>query len=289
MGAGASLNDEILAGEEGTHARRFFCHECHQMTRSDDNITVCGACGSSFVEEMESRSDALSRIRQSGRDHPRDGEDLNQDQTRRLANAAIMLRLLESQLQSELEAIQSTYHEAKEKAEGCLSPMMKKKLRRPTLDVDTFCNQPVCPICSDDFKVGSKVLQLPCGHIFHEDCAIPWLDMKKTCPICRYLLTNDIPSISDLEKNFSAQELLKMLEQEKKEELAEKDKENGEEDSSDEIDKDDAKKPSNETEGVEHLNKTRLAKDLVEVMGAATSFPGKGQRSRTPGGDARPS
>jgi hypothetical protein len=281
MGAGASLNDELLAGEEGTHARRFFCHECHQITRSEDYIMACGACNSSFIEEMETRSDAVSRVRQNARDDSRGDGDLNQEQTRRLANAAIMLRLLERQLQSELETVQSAYHEAreKEKEEQCLSPMMKLKLRRPKLDTDTYCNQPICPICSDDFAVGSDVLQLPCGHIFHEDCAIPWLDTKKTCPICRYLLTNDVPSISDLEKNFSAQELSNMLEQEKKEETAEKNKDKDTDTGAsgaaeeDKVEKEepstgDTKGPKlDESGGVEHLNKTRLARELVEVMG----------------------
>ena len=141
-----------------------------------------------------------------------------------------MLRLLERQLQDELETIQSMYRESREKEQEavCLSPMMKKKLRRPILDKDTYCNQPICPICSDDFAVGSNVLQLPCGHIFHEDCAIPWLDVKKTCPICRYMLTNDVPSVVDLERAFSAEELSKMLEQEKREELADNEKEKDE-------------------------------------------------------------
>ena len=34
--------------------------------------------------------------------------------------------------------------------------------------------------------------QLPCSHLFHENCVFPWLEMKQTCPICRLELDNDV-------------------------------------------------------------------------------------------------
>jgi hypothetical protein len=58
-------------------------------------------------------------------------------------------------------------------------------------DVD---NELCCAICRDKFKLGDKVIKLPCNdpHFFHynsdpELCngILPWLKNNNTCPICR--------------------------------------------------------------------------------------------------------
>ncbi|KAG0742071.1 hypothetical protein G6F57_010151 [Rhizopus arrhizus] len=42
-----------------------------------------------------------------------------------------------------------------------------------------------CAVCKDAFDVTEKVIQLPCEHIFHDDCIKPWLKLNSTCPVCR--------------------------------------------------------------------------------------------------------
>jgi len=36
--------------------------------------------------------------------------------------------------------------------------------------------------------LGEKIRKLPCKHIFHDKCILPWLDMNSTCPNCRFNL-----------------------------------------------------------------------------------------------------
>ncbi|KAG0292128.1 hypothetical protein BGZ98_002712 [Dissophora globulifera] len=43
-----------------------------------------------------------------------------------------------------------------------------------------------CSVCKDEFAKEDTLLQLPCKHIFHEDCIKPWLKVSGTCPTCRY-------------------------------------------------------------------------------------------------------
>ena len=39
------------------------------------------------------------------------------------------------------------------------------------LDVDG------CTVCKDAFKVPDRLRRLPCNHLFHESCIIPWLKL----------------------------------------------------------------------------------------------------------------
>ena len=38
-----------------------------------------------------------------------------------------------------------------------------------------------CVVCQEDnFELGESVTRLPCGHYFHRDCIVPWLEQNNT-------------------------------------------------------------------------------------------------------------
>ncbi|XP_064391295.1 E3 ubiquitin-protein ligase RNF126-B-like [Halichondria panicea] len=49
-----------------------------------------------------------------------------------------------------------------------------------------FCKS--CSVCKEDFPNGENLLQLPCTHLYHKDCILPWLKLHDTCPTCRFHL-----------------------------------------------------------------------------------------------------
>ncbi|XP_077542237.1 E3 ubiquitin-protein ligase RNF181-like isoform X1 [Haemaphysalis longicornis] len=55
-----------------------------------------------------------------------------------------------------------------------------------------------CPICLKEFGHEEIVTEMPCCHIFHDDCILPWLQVVNTCPVCRHELPTDDPNYEAL-------------------------------------------------------------------------------------------
>lgn len=46
-----------------------------------------------------------------------------------------------------------------------------------------FCSPTLgaeCSVCKEQFTVGEELLKLPCSHLYHNDCVIPWLKLVGT-------------------------------------------------------------------------------------------------------------
>eukprot|EP01041_Mallomonas_annulata_P005206 gene5206-10421_t len=191
MGAGASFENAPNEAD----LSRYFCHSCRRIfAMSTAPIGMhCPYCQSSFLEEFGGRG--------SSRINARDLRlGLSDEQARRLNNAATLLQILEAQLREELSNLQNAFMEAEARKSQPLTRAMLDNLKSTNLNVDMLCDQPSCPICSEDYVLGEVVTKLPCTHVFHRTCVLPWLEMKRTCPICRFELTDSIPTMQDLLK-----------------------------------------------------------------------------------------
>ncbi|NWZ17711.1 RN115 ligase, partial [Agelaius phoeniceus] len=49
-----------------------------------------------------------------------------------------------------------------------------------------------CPVCKEDYALAEQVRQLPCNHVFHSSCIVPWLELHDTCPVCRKSLKGEL-------------------------------------------------------------------------------------------------
>ncbi|EDO29210.1 predicted protein, partial [Nematostella vectensis] len=66
-----------------------------------------------------------------------------------------------------------------------------------------------CPICLGDYEKGESTKQMPCDHLFHPGCILPWLEKTNSCPVCRHELPTDNEAYEELRE-------LKVTEKERK-------------------------------------------------------------------------
>eukprot|EP01018_Ginkgo_biloba_P037759 Gb_06048 [translate_table: standard] len=61
----------------------------------------------------------------------------------------------------------------------------------------------LCAICKEVVILGEAAKQLPCLHLYHPDCILPWLSTRNSCPICRFELPTDDPDYEEQKGNAS--------------------------------------------------------------------------------------
>ena len=107
--------------------------------------------------------------------------------------------------------LDASFHDQGNTNKTC-SASFVDKLEKVIITNEEVHNNLCCAICQDPFKLGEKVIKLPCKdpHFFHfeaqeEHCGgiLPWLKNHNSCPICRQEFPEQEPDdIPVPEENF---------------------------------------------------------------------------------------
>lgn len=63
----------------------------------------------------------------------------------------------------------------------------------PTIEIVSshVSNDLQCAVCHESFEIGSEAREMPCKHLYHGDCILPWLSIRNSCPVCRHELPSE--------------------------------------------------------------------------------------------------
>nr|XP_043620325.1 E3 ubiquitin-protein ligase RNF126-like [Erigeron canadensis] len=64
-----------------------------------------------------------------------------------------------------------------------------------------------CAICKEDFLTNDQTKQLPCTHLYHSQCILPWLSDHTSCPLCRFQLPQNLVDATLLRESDSNRSL----------------------------------------------------------------------------------
>ncbi|CAK7331474.1 unnamed protein product [Dovyalis caffra] len=68
-------------------------------------------------------------------------------------------------------------------SKAVVESMPRVEINQTHVVSDTYC-----AVCKEAFEIGNEAREMPCKHIYHSDCILPWLAMRNSCPVCRHEL-----------------------------------------------------------------------------------------------------
>jgi E3 ubiquitin-protein ligase RNF115/126 len=68
------------------------------------------------------------------------------------------------------------------------------KLNDLTTEEEREQEEAKCSVCIEPLtQEEDDIIRMPCSHLFHKSCLLPWLEQHNSCPTCRFELPTDDP------------------------------------------------------------------------------------------------
>ncbi|KAG4972384.1 E3 ubiquitin-protein ligase RDUF2 [Glycine soja] len=193
----------------------YWCYSCTRFVHiQEQNDVVCPRCHGGFVEKVtapQSSRQGFRRRRRNAGNHSAfnpvivlrgpgedeessfelyydgfDGEGL------RPLPSTMSEFLLGSGFDRLLEQVSQIEINGLGRAEN--PPASKAAIESmPTVEITEshVASETICAVCKEAFELGALAREMPCKHLYHSDCILPWLSMRNSCPVCRHELPSE--------------------------------------------------------------------------------------------------
>ncbi|KAG5106466.1 hypothetical protein JHK82_043436 [Glycine max] len=166
----------------------FWCYRCNRIVRVPQNhaVLLCPDCNSGFLEELQTPPHSRRSTRGGG------GSPFN---------PVIVLRNANDVVSPETRNFELYYNDAvsarrRRGGAGALPPTAASKAAIESMPVvkilasHTYAESH-CAVCMENFEINCDAREMPCGHVYHSECIVPWLSVRNSCPVCRHEVPSD--------------------------------------------------------------------------------------------------
>ncbi|CBI16098.3 unnamed protein product, partial [Vitis vinifera] len=188
-----------VSGMEMASTTSYWCHRCTRFVRvwAQDSI-VCPYCESGFLEEIEATPRSENHHRRNAGDRSPSSFELYYDDGAGSGLRPLPATMSEFLMGSGFDRLleQLSQIEINGFGRGEHPPASKAAVESmPTIEIVSshIVTELHCAVCKEAFQLGSEAREMPCKHIYHSDCILPWLSLRNSCPVCRHELPTDVP------------------------------------------------------------------------------------------------
>nr|VDD15615.1 unnamed protein product [Brassica oleracea] len=164
----------------------YWCYSCNRFVWVSSSSISCPDCDGGFLEHIQQPPDfappdslhrrSLTRFPLSSTHAP-----LTRSSTNRSPNPI-----------SQIDRGSCDEHPPASKSAIEALPVIE--IDRIHLESDS---QSHCAVCKESFELKSSAKEMPCNHIYHPDCILPWLAIRNSCPVCRHELPAEDVTVAD--------------------------------------------------------------------------------------------
>ncbi|PPS11702.1 hypothetical protein GOBAR_AA08944 [Gossypium barbadense] len=183
----------------------YWCYRCNRVVRLLNPDTVsCPDCYSGFIEEIDYQNEAAraftpaavyanpspgTAVLRRGRRSGGNRSPFNPVIVLRGGTATPSPSGGDSSVEqngrglSQMEIQNAGRNEQPPASKAAVEAMPTVEINETHID-DELC----CAVCKEQFELGTKVRNMPCDHLYHSNCILPWLQLRNSCPVCRHEL-----------------------------------------------------------------------------------------------------